>query len=94
MQTIASLEAGLKYKHHEVFMVVNTVEKLQEISLRLDHLESAGEWIARSMVHVDSTASHTGSLVTVLADDIRLRVLELVTELEKIAVVATRNNLQ
>lgn len=63
--------------------VPSTVNRLQEISLRLDHLETAGEWIARTLVHSDNAASQTGTLVTVLADDIRCRVLELISELEK-----------
>lgn len=61
---------------------MDTVTKLQEIALRLDHVESAGEWLARSMVHVDEVASQTGSLLTVLADDLRQRVIEIVSELE------------
>lgn len=69
---------------------MNTVEKLQEISLRLDHLEASGEWLARSLVHQDSAASQTGALVSVLADDIRGRLLDLVTELEKQIAVAGR----
>lgn len=62
---------------------MNTVEKLQEISLRLEHMSSSGEWIARSLVHSDSAASQTGALISVLAEDIRERLLDLVTELEK-----------
>ncbi|MFN8388706.1 MAG: hypothetical protein U0136_00275 [Bdellovibrionota bacterium] len=69
---------------------MNSVEKLQEISLRLDHMQSAGDWLARSLVHTDSAASHTGTLITVLTEDIRERLLELVTELEKQAYIATR----
>lgn len=69
---------------------MDTVGKLQEISLRLDHLEASGEWLARSLVHQDTAASQTGTLVTVLAEDIRQRLLELVTELEKQIVVSSR----
>ena len=68
-----------------------SIERLQEISLRLDHLEASGEWLARALVHVDSAASQTGSLISVLAEDIRERLLELVTELEKQIVVSHRN---
>jgi hypothetical protein len=69
---------------------MDTIEKLQEISLRLDHLEASGEWLARSLVHQDNAASQTGTLVSVLADDIRGRLLDLVTELEKQIAVAGR----
>ena len=62
---------------------MNSLDKSHEITLRLDHLEEAGDWIARATVHNDAAASHTGTLVTVLADDLRQRVLDLVTELEK-----------
>lgn len=68
--------------------------RLEDISLRLDHLQAAGEWLARSLVHIDSSASHTGTLVTVLADDIRVKVIELVTELEKQLHVAHRESMQ
>jgi hypothetical protein len=69
---------------------MDTVGKLQEISLRLDHMQSSGEWLARSLVHQDSAASQTGTLICVLADDIRQRLLELVTELEKQIFVSHR----
>lgn len=69
---------------------IDCVHKLQEISLRLDHLQSAGEWLARSLVHVDSAASHTGSLVSVLSEDVRERLLELVTELEKQIIITNK----
>lgn len=65
--------------------------KLQEISMRLDHMQAAGEWLARSLVHTDSAASHTGTLITVLTEDIRERLLELITELEKQAYVSSRD---
>ena len=69
---------------------MDTVTKLQEISLRLDHMEASGEWLARSLVHQDTAASQTGTLISVLADDIRQRLLDLVTELEKQIFVSHR----
>lgn len=69
---------------------MESLEKLQEISMRIDHLESAGDWLARSMANIDGAASHTGTLVTVLAEDIRARIMDLVTELEKQIVVSAR----
>ncbi len=71
---------------------METFNKLHEICLRLDHLESAGEWLARTLVHTDSGASHTGTLVTVLTEDIRERLVELVTELEKELVINTASS--
>ncbi len=71
-------------------LFMDTVGKLQEISLRLDHLQSSGEWLARSLVHQDSAASQTGTLISVLAEDIRQRLLDLVTELEKQVFISHR----
>jgi hypothetical protein len=62
---------------------MSNLGKLEEISLRLDHLESAGDWLARSLVHSDPAASQTGSLVTVLVEDIRDKLLALVAEMEQ-----------
>lgn len=72
---------------------MDTLQRLHEICLRLDHLENAGSWLARSLVHRDSTASQTGTLVSVLSEDIRERLLELVTELEKQLAITHRSEL-
>ena len=72
---------------------MDTVAKLHEICLRLDHIESAGSWLARSLVHTDSSAAQTGTLVSVLSDDIRERLIELVTELEKQVAITHRIDL-
>lgn len=69
---------------------MDSVSKLHEICLRLDHIESAGSWLARTLVHKDSSASHTGTLVTVLSEDIRERLIELITELEKEALLGQK----
>lgn len=69
---------------------MDSLSKLQEISLRLEQVESAGDWLARTLVHVDSAASHTGSLVSLLAEDIRERILNLITEIEQEAIL--KNN--
>lgn len=71
---------------------MDSLEKLQEISLRLDHMQAAGDWLARSLVHTDSAASQTGTLISVLVEDIRTRLLELVTELEKEIAVLHRDS--
>ena len=72
---------------------MDTVSKLHEICLRLDHIESAGSWLARSLVHVDSSAAQTGTLVSVLSDDIREKLIDLVTELEKQVAITQRIDL-
>ena len=62
---------------------MDTVNKLLEISSRLEHLEKSAEWIARHSVHVDNAISQTGTLICVLSDQIREEVCVLVKSLEK-----------
>lgn len=62
-----------------------TVEKLLDITSRLEHIENSAEWIAREMVHSDSPVSQTGTLICVLADDLKERIFQLVKELETLA---------
>ena len=54
-----------------------------DISSRLEHLESAAEWITKETVHTDNAVSQTGTLICVLADDLREKVCALVRELEE-----------
>jgi len=56
-----------------------------EIASRLDHLGTCAEWIARESVHTDNSVSQTGTLISVLAEDIRDRITALVSDLEQIA---------
>lgn len=60
-----------------------SIEKLVDISSRIDHLEHAAEWIARETVHSDNAVSQTGTLICVLAEDLRERILDLTRELER-----------
>ena len=62
---------------------MDTMTKLLEISSRLDHIENAGEYIARETVHSDNTICQTATLVSVIADDLRERIYELTKELEE-----------
>ena len=62
---------------------MQSVEKLLQISSRLDHLEQAAEWIARETVHADNAVSQTGTLICVLADEVRERICHLVHDLER-----------
>lgn len=66
---------------------MDTLTKLLEISSRLDHIEHAGEWIARETVHTDNTICQTATLVSVIADDLRERIYELTKALEEQQVV-------
>jgi hypothetical protein len=62
---------------------MDTISKLLDISSRLEHLESAAQWITKETVHIDNALSQTGTLITVLADDLRERVCALARELEE-----------
>ncbi len=62
---------------------MDTLTELLQISSRIEHLEQAAEWITRETVHSDNAISQTGTLITVLADELRERVYNLVHELEK-----------
>ncbi len=61
---------------------MDTLDKLLDISSRLDHLETAAEWIAKESIHTDNGVSQTSTLICVLADEIRERVFNLAQELE------------
>jgi hypothetical protein len=63
---------------------MNTLAQVLEIASRLDHLGSCAEWIARETVHTDNSVSQTGTLMSVLAEDIREKVNALVAELEQL----------
>jgi hypothetical protein len=62
---------------------MDTLNKLMAISSRIEHLESAGSWIAKETVHSDNSISQTATLVTVLADELREKIYALVQEFEK-----------
>jgi hypothetical protein len=64
-------------------MPMDTVQKLLEITSRLEHLECSAEWITRETVQNDNGVAQTGTLIAVLADEIRERVCNLVRDLEK-----------
>jgi hypothetical protein len=66
---------------------MNTLAQVLEIASRLDHLATNAEWIARETVHTDNSVSQTGTLISVLCEDIREKITALVSELEQIAEV-------
>ena len=66
---------------------MDTVSKIQEITMRLDQLENTGEWLARALVHKDSSGSQAGSMIIALAEDVREMILDLVTDLEHQATI-------
>jgi hypothetical protein len=70
---------------------MNTLTKLEELSLRLDHLDNTGEWLSEALAGKDDVVAQSGKLVCSIVEDVRYRLLELVTELEK--EIAVRNQL-
>lgn len=62
---------------------MRTIDRLIEITSRIEHLENAAEWMAKETVHSDNTLSQTSTLISVLADDVRERVCALVREIEE-----------
>jgi hypothetical protein len=69
----------------QVLITMNTLAQVLEIASRLDHLGTCAEWIARETVHTDNSVSQTGTLISVLTEDIRERVNALVAELEHLS---------
>jgi hypothetical protein len=61
---------------------MRTMDQILEIASRLDHLSTCAEWVARETVHTDNSLSQTGTLMSVLAEDIREKITALVAELE------------
>lgn len=62
---------------------MDTLEKLIDISSRIDHLENAAEWIARETVHSDQGISQTGTLICVLAEELREKLSQIFQEVEQ-----------
>jgi hypothetical protein len=62
---------------------MNTINKMQEISSRIELLEQSAQWIAKESIHSDNAISQTGTLITALADEIREKLFDLVKLLEK-----------
>jgi hypothetical protein len=63
---------------------MSTTEKLIDISSRLEALETAAEWIARETTQRDNGVSQSATLITVLADEVREQIFNLVTDLENL----------
>ena len=61
---------------------MRTFQEVVAISSRIDHLEQIAEWIARESTNHDNTICQSATLITVLIDDIRNRLIELVRTLE------------
>ena len=61
---------------------MDTVDAIISINSRLEHLESAAEWISRETVHSDNTVSQTSTLIQVLVEDVREKMFSMIREFE------------
>lgn len=61
---------------------MDTIDKIIAINSRLDHLESAAEWISRETVHTDNAVSQTSTLIQALVEDVREKVFSVIREFE------------
>jgi len=64
---------------------MSSMDQILEIASRLDHLGTCAEWIARETVHTDNSISQTGTLISVLTEDIREKITALISELEQMS---------
>lgn len=71
---------------------MDTVKQIEDIASRLDQLVSAGDWIVKNTTETDAVSAQTGNLVSVLADDVRKRVFDLITELERQLFISTKTH--
>ena len=62
---------------------METVDKLLDISSRIEHLENAAEWIVRETANVDGGLSQTGTLICVLAEEVREKIYSLIKQMEE-----------
>ena len=62
---------------------MDTLSRLMDISSCLEHLESVAEWIARETVHADAGVSQSGTLICVLADELREAIYALAKDFEE-----------
>ena len=83
MTSIPSIEASNSNNRLSAYKrQMNSVHKLMEITSRIDQLEQSAEWITRETVHSDNSVSQASTLISVLAEDVRERVMQLVKEFE------------
>lgn len=61
----------------------SSLKEVLEIESRIEHLETLALWIAKETANVDQTISQTSTLISVVCEDIRERVIELVRNLEE-----------
>lgn len=61
---------------------MDTVDAIISINSRLEHLESAAQWISRETVHSDNTVSQTSTLIQVLVEDVREKIFSIIRDFE------------
>ena len=59
------------------------IQRLEEISRRLSHLDEQGLWIARETVNSDTAVSQSGTLICALAADLQEKLADIIAEIEE-----------
>lgn len=62
---------------------MDTLDRLMEIANRLEHIESAADWISKDTIHSNNAASQSATLISALTDDVREKLYSLVHDLEQ-----------
>ncbi|HMO02913.1 MAG TPA: hypothetical protein PKD37_07700 [Oligoflexia bacterium] len=60
---------------------ITSINSLNEIIARLEYLGGSAEWIAKESVHLDGAISQTATLICAVADQIKQKVSQLVSDL-------------
>ena len=61
---------------------MDTIDAIISINSRLEHLESAAQWISRETVHSDNSVSQTSTLIQVLVEDVREKIFSIIRDFE------------
>ncbi len=60
----------------------SSIKELVDIESRIEHIENLALWIARETSHLDQPVSQTSALISVVCEDLREKIIELVKRLE------------
>lgn len=64
-------------------IVMDTNDIIHRLCLKLDQIESSGEWLTRTNVHESNSSCQTATLIQVLAEEVREELIKLVVQLEE-----------
>lgn len=61
---------------------MSIMQRLEEISRRLSHLDEQALWIARETANTDTAISQSGTFICALASDLQQKLADVIAELE------------